>query len=93
MNLCAFMKNVGWTIAPIISNLFFTRDILMTLYFLCNSECHAQMFLDYLNEKHDNIKYIMECEDGDSLAFLDTTVHRKDNRLVTSVYRKPTFTA
>ena len=34
----------------------------------------------------------MECEDGDSLAFLDWPVHRKDNKFVTSVYRKPTFT-
>ena len=50
------------------------------------------MFLDYLNQKHDNIKYAMECKDGDSLAFLDTTVNRKDNKFVTSVYRKPTFT-
>ena len=48
------------------------------------------MFLDYLNQKHDNIKYTMEGEDCDGLAFLDTTVHR--NKCVTSVYRKPTFT-
>ena len=34
----------------------------------------------------------MECEDGNSLAFLDTTVHRKNNKFVTSVYRKLTFT-
>ena len=25
-------------------------------------------------------------------SFLDTAVHRKDNKFVTSVYRKPTFT-
>ena len=61
-------------------------------FLLFNSECHAQMFLDYLIQKHDNIKYTMESEDGDCLAFLDTKVHRKDNKFVTSVYRKPTFT-
>ena len=45
----------------------FCKGYIDGTFLLFNSECYGQMFLDYLNQKHDNIKYTMECEDGDSL--------------------------
>ena len=51
----------------------------------------ATLLLDYLNGKQPNIKFSIEREVGDSLSFLDCTVTKKDNKFVTTVYRKPTF--
>ena len=42
--------------------------------------------------QHPNIKFTCENEAENQLNFLDVTVHRKDNKFETSVYRKPTFT-
>ena len=50
-------------------------------------------FLDHLNSIHDKIKFTMEVESGNSLAFLDTKLIRKpDHTLGHTVYRKPTHT-
>ena len=49
-------------------------------------------FHQHLNNQHSNIQFTMEEESGCELAFLDVLVTRKDERLLTSVYRKPTHT-
>ena len=50
-------------------------------------------FLQYLNNKQPSIRFTMETENDNKLAFLDTAVSREtDGRLITSVYRKPTHT-
>ena len=53
---------------------------------------HIEYFRDYLNSQHQNIKFTCEVELDSKLPFLDVTVFREDNKFVTSVYRKPTFT-
>ena len=53
---------------------------------------HVQLFLDYLNSKHPNIKFTKEMEVDSKLSFLDILVTRNENHFITSVYRKPTFT-
>ena len=45
----------------------------------------------YMNSRHDNIHFTFETEVQDRLAFLDVLVSREASRLVTSLYRKPTF--
>ena len=49
-------------------------------------------FQEHLNMQHSNIKFTVEHERENMLAFLDVQVTRNNNRLTTSVYRKPTHT-
>ena len=50
-------------------------------------------FLQHLNSQQPSIRFTMETEKDNKLAFLDTAVLREpDGRLTTSVYRKPTHT-
>ena len=50
-------------------------------------------FLDHMNDQHPNIKFTMEIERNNKIAFLDVLVQRKENgKLSHSVYRKPTHT-
>ena len=53
---------------------------------------HIQLFLDYLNGKHQNIKFTCEIEENSRLSFLDTHIIKENGRLTSSTYRKPTFT-
>ena len=50
-------------------------------------------FLQHLNNQQPSIRFTMETENNNKLAFLDIAVSREpDGRLTTSVYRKPTHT-
>ena len=50
-------------------------------------------FLQHLNNQQPTIRFIMETEKDNSIPFLDTSVIRDSNGLLTtSVYRKPTHT-
>ena len=49
------------------------------------------MFLNYLNQQHNNINFTMETETNRSLSFLDVPVYRNADGLSTSVFSKPTF--
>ena len=54
---------------------------------------HGQEKLDCFHEHlNRNIKFTVEHEKENKLAFLDVQVTRTNNRLTTSVYRKPTHT-
>ena len=46
-----------------------------------------------LNKQHKNIKFTSEIEENGSLSFLDITITPENNKFVTSVYRKPTFSS
>ena len=60
---------------------------------LFNNEHEALLFFEFLNSQHDSIKFTMEKENNNSLAFLDVLINNKDpTNLITSVYRKKTFT-
>ena len=48
---------------------------------------------DYLNSQQPTIRFTMEIEKDNTIPFLDTSVSRDSNSLLTtSVYRKPTHT-
>ena len=50
-------------------------------------------FLQHLNSQQPSIRFTMETEKDNKLAFLDTAILREpDGRLTTSVYMKPTHT-
>ena len=55
---------------------------------------HVDQFLNYLNNKHPNIRFTKELEHDGSLSFLDVQVTKsiETGHFETSVYRKKTFT-
>ena len=58
---------------------------------LFKSKDHVNKFLKYLNSRHKYIKFEHEEEKDGQLAFLDILVKRENNKFVTSIYRKETF--
>jgi len=61
-------------------------------FLLFDNADHIPLFLQYLNSKHENIKFTYEVEKNNCIPFLDVLVSRTGNYITTSVYRKPTFT-
>ena len=52
---------------------------------------HLKLFVNYMNTKHNNIKFTFEAEKDGKLPFLDVNIFREKGNFVTSVYRKDTF--
>ena len=57
--------------------------------FLCQS--HLKDFVNYMNTKRPKIKFTSEFVKNDFLSFLDVKITRSNNQLITSVFRKATF--
>ena len=53
---------------------------------------HVNLFLNYLNNQHQNIKFTCEMEKDGKLPFLDVLITKNQGNITTSVYRKETFT-
>ena len=71
---------------------FYCRYVDDTFY-LFNNEHDASFDFDFLNSQHDNIKFTMEKESNNILAFLDVLINNNaPSNLITLVYRKKTFT-
>ena len=70
----------------------FYRRYVDDTFLLFHHKDHWSLFLNYLNTKHCNIKFTMECESNNKLSFLDCLIHKHDNKFECSVYRKNTFT-
>ena len=51
---------------------------------------HVKKFPRYMNLRHVNIQSTFEEESNDKISFLDISVTRSNNKLVTSLYRKKT---
>ena len=66
----------------------YVDDIFATL----NNKNQAEAILAYLNAQHTNIKFTIEPECDNKLAFLDTTVVHGTEAYKTTLYRKKTFT-
>ena len=60
-------------------------------FLLFRDRSHPALFLKYLNEKHENINFTMELENNGQLSFLDVCVSRSNNKFLSSIYRKQTF--
>ena len=61
-------------------------------FLLFRHPSHSDLFLDYLNNKHPNIKFTCEVEQSNQLPFLDCNITRVNNKFQSSVFRKSTFT-
>ena len=51
----------------------------------------VKKFLKYMNTRHPNIQFTCEEESNNKISFLDVSITRMNNKLVTSLYRKKTF--
>ena len=61
-------------------------------FVIFNSKEKANKFLDYINSRHEKIKFTMETESNNKLPFLDLLIKRTDNKIDIEIYRKPTYT-
>ena len=52
---------------------------------------HVKKFLRYMNLHDHNIQFTCEKESNDKSSFLDKSITRSNNKLVTSLYRKKRF--
>ena len=59
---------------------------------LYHKETEFQKFLNCHNLLHPSFKFTNEIETNNSLPFLDVLVIKSNNKFITSVYQKPTFT-
>ena len=62
-----------------------------TIRFVKN-DCIAYV-LDQLNSIHEGIQFIYEVEHNNKLPFIDVLFINNANKMDTTVYRKPTYTA
>ena len=81
-----YLENCPSPFKPIVYRRFVDDTFL-----LFQSKDHVEKFKNYLNKQHKNIKFTSEIEENGSLSFLDIQIGRENNKFVTSVYRKPTF--
>ena len=49
-----------------------------------------QDFVSYINNLHERIRFTIEIEQNDTLNYLDLSLCKADNRILVSVYHKPT---
>ena len=70
----------------------FYRRYVDDIFVLVEKIEHIDMFKEYLNSKHLNINFTSEIEIEGKLPFLDILIDRTTRKIITSVYRKPTFT-
>ena len=61
------------------------------IFVLFNKPEHGQFFLEYINKKHKNMRFLIETETNRSLSFLDVKIFRENDKFVTSVFKKGTF--
>ena len=61
------------------------------IFVLCRDRNHHERFKEYMNSRHQNIKFTDELEVDNQLPFLDVSVVRTDDGFTTGLYRKTTF--
>ena len=81
------MRRFGSRTAP----LYYRRYVDDT-FLVFKNRSHIPLFLQYINSKHQNIKFTSEVEKDKTIAFLDINITNKEHGFETSVYRKATFT-
>ena len=57
-----------------------------------DNEERSNEFLDVLNSIHPALRFTCEHEQSNKLSFLDVLVEKTSSDVLTTVYRKPTFT-
>ena len=62
------------------------------IFIITNNKAEADNFLERANSLHENIKFTIEHEKDNKLAFFDTVVERFNNTIETSWHVKSTYT-
>ena len=70
----------------------FYRRYVDDCFLLFRDSSHVNLFLEYLNNQHPNIKFTSEIEVNHVLNFLDASIYFTGSNFKTSVYRKDSFT-
>ena len=61
------------------------------IFVLFKPKKKLELFVNYMNWKHKNIKSTFENEDLNYFSFLDVKIITRNKRFVTSIFRKATF--
>ena len=77
---------------PLAYRPLFYRRYVDDTFTLFKSRDDADNFLQHINSLHPNIKFTIEHEQNNKLAFLDILITRTNQGFDTSVFRKKTFT-
>lgn len=96
---------MGSPLSPILAKILMNRLLDVTLPKLKDKPKFLALYVDdsfwivkngsettilhQLNQYHEKIKFTLEKENGSKINFLDVTVHRRDNHLLTNWYKKP----
>ena len=67
------------------------RRFVDDIFLMFKHKDHVKKFLRYMNSRHRNIQFTCEEESNDKISFLDISITRSKNKLMTSLYRKKTF--
>ena len=70
----------------------FYRRFVDDTFVTFNRQEAAFKFLKFINNKHPNIKFTMDTEQDNKLPFLDLLITKENGQIITSVFRKKTFT-
>ena len=81
-----WLQNCASEFKPII----YRRYVDDTFPLFC-SKNHIEKFRNYLNHQQKNIKVTSKIENENLILFLDIKITRDNNKFMTSVYHKPTF--
>ena len=96
---------MGSPFAPVVANLFMghheriwlenykASSIVDDTFCVFDTEHGATLFVDYINDRHPNIRFTMEKEMDKKIPFLDVLIDNgQPQSPFTRVYRKKTFT-
>ena len=86
--LCFHEKNWLRDCPPSFKPSFYRRYMDDTFMFF-REKSHIEKFLQYMNNRHKNIKFTCEIENDNQLSFLDCKIKRVDQNFNIEVYRKP----
>ena len=89
--MCYHEQNWLTNCPPEFKPLFYRRYADDT-FVIFRSKHQVELFENYLNNQHHNIKFTHETETNNQLNFLDVTVTHLNGSLSTHTYRKPTHT-
>ena len=67
------------------------RRYVNNAFLLFPSKHHIKRIRNYLNRQHKNIRFCSEIENENFISFLDIKINSENNKFMTSVYCKPTF--
>ena len=81
---------MGLPLGPTLANVFlvhFEKNWLQN----CPSDFKPHYYRRYVDGRHANMPFTVQCEKQSRVSFLDVQIIREGNIFTTSVYRKPTF--